>query len=460
MDLITAIFVSHVKILACVRLKADSKSIQVKVPNLDTFLHKIIITIAEKIYYNPDIILKKKEYVIEIISETIEETIRNQIPIDKILTEYLAGVFDDDTEAKLLSTNPLESGNEKTVIIESGVIPSGNFVIYCDRSYYTSEVTWNLYQTDNPDIKISGGMPYAFNVEFPSLVLGEASDWYPPYPPTLLPALSTIPDSSNTLFSYPIPTSYNALGGYGSEYKHYSGIVFPSYYLNQLDGYKIIGFAHHTRGWFNNGNAGWLTGPNGQPTQKEAKFMILEQSGTLGVDASYDNLYLENDGTDNATVVRTLSTDELADYNSIYLYREYELETSEYITLTNNNNNMYLVLYLHTEHPDDSSLPVYSAGAVPDLISRIDASQSELTGIPEGYPLNSYVYWVAPFWNPNTFDLWESWPSVATWGNTLYLLVESPDGTRSNINVNRLNSKSINTNPIKLSSERRFKDKN
>jgi len=98
LDLITAIFVSHVKILACVRLKTDSKSIQVKVPNLDTFLHKIIITNAEKIYYNPDLILKKKEIVVSLISETIEETIRNQIPIDKILTEYLSGVFNEDEQ--------------------------------------------------------------------------------------------------------------------------------------------------------------------------------------------------------------------------------------------------------------------------------------------------------------------------------------------------------------------------
>jgi len=109
LDLITAIFVSHVKILACVRLKTDSKSIQVKVPNLDTFLHKIIITNAEKIYYNPELILKKKEIVISLISETIEQTIRNQIPIDKILTEYLSGVFDDEKqESKNKSDNEEE----------------------------------------------------------------------------------------------------------------------------------------------------------------------------------------------------------------------------------------------------------------------------------------------------------------------------------------------------------------
>ena len=97
LDLITAIFVSHVKILACVRLKSNSKSINVKVPNLDSFLHKIIITNAEKVYYNPDVILNKKEICVQLISETIEETILNQIPIDKILTEYLSGVFDEDT---------------------------------------------------------------------------------------------------------------------------------------------------------------------------------------------------------------------------------------------------------------------------------------------------------------------------------------------------------------------------
>jgi hypothetical protein len=110
LDLITAIFVSHVKILACVRLKTDSKSIQVKVPNLDTFLHKIIITNAEKIYYNPELILRKKEIVVSLISETIEETIRNQIPIDKILTEYLSGVFEEDEQSKNETTtdNKLE----------------------------------------------------------------------------------------------------------------------------------------------------------------------------------------------------------------------------------------------------------------------------------------------------------------------------------------------------------------
>ena len=94
LDLITAIFVSHVKILGCVKLTKNKKSIKVKVPNINFFLHKIIIEISEHIYYNPDLILKKKDIVIQVISSIIENSLRNQIPIDKILTEYLSGVFD------------------------------------------------------------------------------------------------------------------------------------------------------------------------------------------------------------------------------------------------------------------------------------------------------------------------------------------------------------------------------
>ena len=99
MDLITAIFVSHVKILACVRLKSDDKSVKIKVPNLNTFLHKIIINCSEYIYYKPDIIEDNKTKIFEIINTSINETIANQIPIEYILNEYLSGVFDEEEPA-------------------------------------------------------------------------------------------------------------------------------------------------------------------------------------------------------------------------------------------------------------------------------------------------------------------------------------------------------------------------
>jgi hypothetical protein len=108
MDLITAIFVSHVKILACVRLKSDNKSIKIKVPNLSTFLHKLLIKCCETLYYEPQTINFEKYRVIEIISVSIEDTIANQIPIEYILNEYLSGAFDDEPDEPI----NLETENE------------------------------------------------------------------------------------------------------------------------------------------------------------------------------------------------------------------------------------------------------------------------------------------------------------------------------------------------------------
>jgi hypothetical protein len=124
MDLITAIFVSHVKILACVRLKSDDKSIKIKVPNLSTFLHKLLIKCCETLYYEPQLINSEKCRVIEIIAVSIEDTIANQIPIEYILNEYLAGAFDDDEPINQLSdltTNELNFEKMPDTLDEDGL---------------------------------------------------------------------------------------------------------------------------------------------------------------------------------------------------------------------------------------------------------------------------------------------------------------------------------------------------
>jgi len=124
MDLITAIFVSHVKILACVRLKSDDKSIKIKVPNLNTFLHKLLIKCCETLYYEPHLINSEKCRVIEIIAVSIEDTIANQIPIEYILNEYLAGAFDDDepiNQLNDLTTNELNLEKMPDTLDEDGL---------------------------------------------------------------------------------------------------------------------------------------------------------------------------------------------------------------------------------------------------------------------------------------------------------------------------------------------------
>ena len=111
MDLITAIFVSHVKILACVRIKADDKPIKIKVPNLNNFLHKIIINASEQVYYCPDIINNDKEKLFNIINTSITDSITNQVPLEYILNEYLSGAFDEEESQIEKSFENLNDGD-------------------------------------------------------------------------------------------------------------------------------------------------------------------------------------------------------------------------------------------------------------------------------------------------------------------------------------------------------------
>ena len=52
-DLITAVFVSHTKILSSIKLKKKSKTIEVDVPNGSYFIHKCYIEIARNFWKKP-----------------------------------------------------------------------------------------------------------------------------------------------------------------------------------------------------------------------------------------------------------------------------------------------------------------------------------------------------------------------------------------------------------------------
>lgn len=95
-NLITAIFVSHVKILACVRLKSDKKNIKIKIPSMDTFIHKIYIKISEKIFSDIHIIDRGEDELKNLIYNCIIECIKKSLPIEHILIEYLDEVFDEN----------------------------------------------------------------------------------------------------------------------------------------------------------------------------------------------------------------------------------------------------------------------------------------------------------------------------------------------------------------------------
>lgn len=98
-DLLTAVFLSNVRILTSVKLGSNKKrKVKLVVPTNDTFVHKVYVNVAKSIYNDPFTfsnrryngnVLRNMNDVYPVIETAIEDTIRDMLPIQNILESYL-----------------------------------------------------------------------------------------------------------------------------------------------------------------------------------------------------------------------------------------------------------------------------------------------------------------------------------------------------------------------------------
>ena len=142
-DLITCVHVIQLKALTCVRVSQNEKDVEINIPKLNDFVHRVYINTARVIYSNiylfeqeimPIQIQQNYNKVDQIIKENIIQTIRQSMPIEELLRAYLEetvskaldnksspqkpssspsiNLEDDDTSTPL-DTNPNTSGESK-----------------------------------------------------------------------------------------------------------------------------------------------------------------------------------------------------------------------------------------------------------------------------------------------------------------------------------------------------------
>ena len=101
-DLISCVHIIQLKALTACRAGIKQRKINIQIPNLSSFIHKVYINAARKIYLNiylfeKDIqglqIQKNNRELEIIIKETILNTVRENIPVEDLLKAYL-----DETE--------------------------------------------------------------------------------------------------------------------------------------------------------------------------------------------------------------------------------------------------------------------------------------------------------------------------------------------------------------------------
>jgi hypothetical protein len=97
-DILTCVHIVQLKILSCVRVGSETKKVKIDIPDFSTFLHQVYINIARKLYssiylFEIDIApleQQKRNREFELIVQTcIMNTIRDRIPIETLLRQYI-----------------------------------------------------------------------------------------------------------------------------------------------------------------------------------------------------------------------------------------------------------------------------------------------------------------------------------------------------------------------------------
>jgi hypothetical protein len=97
-DLITCVHIIQLKVLTCIRVGNKQKKIDISIPKLDPFIHRVYIQTARKIYQNVYLFEKnispmqtqKNARELELlVQEAILTTIRESIPTEAIIRAYM-----------------------------------------------------------------------------------------------------------------------------------------------------------------------------------------------------------------------------------------------------------------------------------------------------------------------------------------------------------------------------------
>jgi len=104
-DLVTCVHIIQLKILTAMRVGQKQKKIDIVIPKLDDFIHKVYINVARGVYKNvylfeiniqPLQVQKNYRELEIIVQECILNTLRESIPVEAILRAYMDETVEED----------------------------------------------------------------------------------------------------------------------------------------------------------------------------------------------------------------------------------------------------------------------------------------------------------------------------------------------------------------------------
>lgn len=176
-ELLTAVFLSNVRILTSVKIGGRvNKKFQLVVPTNENFVHQVYINVGQAVYSNPYLFSLKKlngnitnniNDVFDVIESSVANTIRNMLPIKNILEAYVTETAGEDSGSE--SESGSESDNEHGNEAERGVAS--------DKSSESSDDN-HAEVADDMDDEFPPKSPLAKSTSSPMDSLFEKTDVY------------------------------------------------------------------------------------------------------------------------------------------------------------------------------------------------------------------------------------------------------------------------------------------
>jgi hypothetical protein len=125
-DLITCVHIIQLKVLTCIRVGNKQKKIDISIPKLDSFIHKVYINVARKVYSNvylfdknvsPLQSQKNTRELDNIIQECILISIRESIPTEAIIRAYMDESVEQEEEVIIEDVNEEEEKQSTDVVV-------------------------------------------------------------------------------------------------------------------------------------------------------------------------------------------------------------------------------------------------------------------------------------------------------------------------------------------------------
>ena len=130
-DLITCVHIIQLKILTSIRVGKKQKKVDIEIPKLNEFIHKVYINSSRKLYTNiylfeksikPLQFQKNQRETEIIVRESILNTVRENIPVEAILRAYLDETEEDEVieETEEIIEKPKSETDENKETQEGG----------------------------------------------------------------------------------------------------------------------------------------------------------------------------------------------------------------------------------------------------------------------------------------------------------------------------------------------------